>query len=314
MSFATDTAVTQIGPGRFTAELHERWSSLVGIHGGYTAAIVANAMTTAVDDPSRPSQLRHPVRLHPRPRSGGHRGDRRTHRQVDDHHQRPPAAGGKGAAGRPRRELDDPARPRLRRPRPPATPTPATPHGSRPPTASGTSRTPTSGSTRKRSSSAADTKRTSRRGCGHSRANRSTRHGWSPCATSSLLRSSAAPPALSRRRRSSTSCIWPPPDPPCRPGSTATSRVDHRSRPKASPSRMPRCGHRTDVSSRSPVRLASPGPDRSATSRADVTDFAPLRCSGSGSCRCRRPRSRPPGRAAGTPAAGGRRRCRRVCR
>jgi acyl-CoA thioesterase len=53
MSFAGDTAVTQIGPGRFTAELHERWSSLVGIHGGYTAAIVANAMTTAVDDPSR---------------------------------------------------------------------------------------------------------------------------------------------------------------------------------------------------------------------------------------------------------------------
>ena len=53
MSFATDTAVTQIGPGRFTAELHERWSSLVGIHGGYTAAIVANAMTTAVGDPSR---------------------------------------------------------------------------------------------------------------------------------------------------------------------------------------------------------------------------------------------------------------------
>jgi acyl-CoA thioesterase len=53
MSFATDTAVTQIGPGRFAAELHERWSSLVGIHGGYTAAIVANAMITAVDEPSR---------------------------------------------------------------------------------------------------------------------------------------------------------------------------------------------------------------------------------------------------------------------
>jgi acyl-CoA thioesterase len=53
MTFATDTAVTQVGPGRFTAELHEHWSSLVGIHGGYTAAIVANAMTTAVDDPSR---------------------------------------------------------------------------------------------------------------------------------------------------------------------------------------------------------------------------------------------------------------------
>lgn len=53
MSFADDTAVTRLGPGRFTAELHERWSSLVGIHGGYTAAIVTNAMTAAVDDPSR---------------------------------------------------------------------------------------------------------------------------------------------------------------------------------------------------------------------------------------------------------------------
>ncbi len=53
MSFSGDTAVTQVGPGSFTAELHERWSSLVGIHGGYTAAIVANAMTAAVDDPSR---------------------------------------------------------------------------------------------------------------------------------------------------------------------------------------------------------------------------------------------------------------------
>lgn len=53
MSFASDTAVTRTGPGRFTAVLQEHWSSLVGIHGGYTAAIVANAMTTAVDDPSR---------------------------------------------------------------------------------------------------------------------------------------------------------------------------------------------------------------------------------------------------------------------
>ena len=53
MSFADDTAITRIGAGRFTADLHERWSSLVGIHGGYTAAIVVNAMTAAVDDPSR---------------------------------------------------------------------------------------------------------------------------------------------------------------------------------------------------------------------------------------------------------------------
>jgi acyl-CoA thioesterase len=53
LSFATDTAVVRVGPARFTAELHERWASLVGIHGGYTAAIVANAIAAAVDDPSR---------------------------------------------------------------------------------------------------------------------------------------------------------------------------------------------------------------------------------------------------------------------
>jgi acyl-CoA thioesterase len=53
MSFAADTAVVRVGPGAFTAELHDGWSSLVGIHGGYTAAIVVNAMGAAVDDPSR---------------------------------------------------------------------------------------------------------------------------------------------------------------------------------------------------------------------------------------------------------------------
>jgi acyl-CoA thioesterase len=53
VSFAADTAVVRVGAGRFTAELHERWSSLIGIHGGYTAAIVVNAMTAVIDDPSR---------------------------------------------------------------------------------------------------------------------------------------------------------------------------------------------------------------------------------------------------------------------
>jgi acyl-CoA thioesterase len=53
MSFAADTEVTRVGPHCFTAELDERWSSLVGIHGGYTAAIVAKAMAAAVDDPAR---------------------------------------------------------------------------------------------------------------------------------------------------------------------------------------------------------------------------------------------------------------------
>ena len=53
MSFAADTAVTRVGPGRYTGELQERWSSLVGIHGGYTAALVVNAIAAAVDAPSR---------------------------------------------------------------------------------------------------------------------------------------------------------------------------------------------------------------------------------------------------------------------
>ena len=53
MSFAVDTAVCPVGPGRFTAELDERWFSLVGIHGGYTAAMVVNAIAAAVDDPTR---------------------------------------------------------------------------------------------------------------------------------------------------------------------------------------------------------------------------------------------------------------------
>jgi len=53
MSFSADTAVVRLGPGCFTAELSDRWSSLVGIHGGYSAAIVVNAMTAAVDDSTR---------------------------------------------------------------------------------------------------------------------------------------------------------------------------------------------------------------------------------------------------------------------
>jgi acyl-CoA thioesterase len=53
VSFADDTAVAEVGPGRFTAGLHERWLSLVGIHGGYTAAIVVNAIAATIDDPER---------------------------------------------------------------------------------------------------------------------------------------------------------------------------------------------------------------------------------------------------------------------
>lgn len=179
MSFATDTAVTQIGPGRSTAELHERWSSLVGIHGGYTAAIVANAMTTAVDDPSR--ALRSCATQFasiPRPgpvdievvveRTG--KSMTTTSARLLQEGRVLQVAHAASSTTRPGLAYDDHVRP--------ATPTLATSHGSRPPTTWGTSRTPMSGSTQKRSSSAADTKRSSRRGCGHSRANRSTRHGW----------------------------------------------------------------------------------------------------------------------------------------
>ena len=212
MSFADDTAVTRVGPGSFTAELHERWSSLVGIHGGYTAAIVANAMTAAVDDPSQaPAQLRHPVRLRPSPGTGGHRGDRRAHRQVDDHHQRPPAPGGTGAAGRPRGELrttrpglayDDHVRPRD------ADPGDTT-----------TVRVPGAVGHFQNADVRLDPdvvlfgggdEAVGRGMAAPSRANRSTRPGWSPCATCSPPRSSAVRPARSRRRRSSTSCTWPP--------------------------------------------------------------------------------------------------------
>ena len=53
MSFATDTAVRRLGDRCFAAELDDRWSSLVGIHGGYTAAVVARAIEATVDDPAR---------------------------------------------------------------------------------------------------------------------------------------------------------------------------------------------------------------------------------------------------------------------
>lgn len=53
MSFAADTAVERIGGGCFAAELDDRWSSLVGIHGGYSAAIVVRAIEAVVGDPTR---------------------------------------------------------------------------------------------------------------------------------------------------------------------------------------------------------------------------------------------------------------------
>ena len=53
MSFASDTRLERIGPGSFTAELHDRWKSLVDIHGGYSAAVVVRAVELAVADPAR---------------------------------------------------------------------------------------------------------------------------------------------------------------------------------------------------------------------------------------------------------------------
>jgi len=53
MTFAGDTAIEPVADGRYTAHLHDRWSSLVGIHGGYSAAIVARAVEATVDDADR---------------------------------------------------------------------------------------------------------------------------------------------------------------------------------------------------------------------------------------------------------------------
>jgi len=53
-AFAGDTAVVRVGEGRWRGELGERWLSLVGIHGGYTAAVASRAVAEAIDDPARP--------------------------------------------------------------------------------------------------------------------------------------------------------------------------------------------------------------------------------------------------------------------
>lgn len=52
--FRSDTAVTRLSDSRWRAELAGRWTSLVGIHGGYVAAIAARAIDEAVGDPQRP--------------------------------------------------------------------------------------------------------------------------------------------------------------------------------------------------------------------------------------------------------------------
>jgi acyl-CoA thioesterase len=52
--FARDTAVERISDARWRADLPERWSSLVGVHGGYVAAVAVRAIGEAIGDTGRP--------------------------------------------------------------------------------------------------------------------------------------------------------------------------------------------------------------------------------------------------------------------
>src|SRR5215210_3118210 len=55
MSFEHDTAVRRTGEGAFEADIpDQRWWVAIGPHGGFVAAIVVNALTQALDDPTRP--------------------------------------------------------------------------------------------------------------------------------------------------------------------------------------------------------------------------------------------------------------------
>lgn len=54
LPFADAIRVEAAGLGAYTAELQPSWSSLVGIHGGYTAAVAARAVAAHVDDPTKP--------------------------------------------------------------------------------------------------------------------------------------------------------------------------------------------------------------------------------------------------------------------
>lgn len=52
-NFAADTAITRVAGTTFAADLQPSWSSLVGIHGGYTAAVATRAIAASLDDPLR---------------------------------------------------------------------------------------------------------------------------------------------------------------------------------------------------------------------------------------------------------------------
>jgi acyl-CoA thioesterase len=51
--FDEETAVEHLGGGRYAAEASERWAAYVGPNGGYLAALLLNAFTDIVHDPSR---------------------------------------------------------------------------------------------------------------------------------------------------------------------------------------------------------------------------------------------------------------------
>ena len=262
MSFADDTAVTRVGPGSFTADLHERWESLVGIHGGYTAAIVVNAMAAAVDDPSRalrsfatqfasiprPGRVEIEVTVE---RTG--KSMTTTSARLLQEGRVLQVAHAASSTTRPGLAYDDHVPPRDADP----------------------------GDTPRFASSG---------GVGHFQ-NADVRldpevvlfaggeearvAAWLRPLAGDLVdaawlvtmcdllhpRSSPARPARSLRRRSSTSSTWPPVGLPYRPASTSTSPAAHHCRTKGSPSRTPPCGHPTVESSLSPVRLASRAPD-----------------------------------------------------
>lgn len=51
--FDADTAVSEIGPGRYRGSFDRRWWIVQGPNGGIVAAVILRALTAAVDDPDR---------------------------------------------------------------------------------------------------------------------------------------------------------------------------------------------------------------------------------------------------------------------
>ena len=51
--FATDSAVTPLGEGRYRAHVTPRWSAPIGPNGGYIAAMIVRALEAEIADPAR---------------------------------------------------------------------------------------------------------------------------------------------------------------------------------------------------------------------------------------------------------------------